>query len=168
MALWSSRWLSLGPRIRKVRGKLIATTSWRGWLLTLGLCNRRVVVDPDQEKTIIRDRYFWFFPSCKTIRFGQVRAIAYGYGDANQWGGLNYARDTLDVYRVGLLLHGDYDNFQHLFSFIGEGSFVNEGPWPDRFYWEEYLIDVEGSQAAESKLFVELLMKMLKVRLEPI
>jgi hypothetical protein len=167
MAL-ASRLFSIGPRFSKDRGVLRAVTGWRVWLLTLGLANREVIVNPDRQVILIRDRRFWFFPSKKTIKFSHIRAIAYGYSDQNDFGALNLARDTFDVFRVGLKLHGDYDNYQHLFRFMGEGSFVNDGPLPDWFYWEDYLFDLEGTQTAESKLFVELLMKMTKARLEPI
>jgi hypothetical protein len=51
----------------------------------------------------------------------------------------------------------------HLFHFYGEGTFVNNSPFPDWCYWEEYLLDMSGTQESESRTFVDLLQKMLNV-----
>lgn len=168
MALWTSRLFSIGPRISRQRGRLWIVTGWRTWLLTVGLANREVIVEPERKVLRIRDRIFWFFSRKRTIKFSFIRAIGYGYSDEAEFGGLNMARNTFDIYRVGLKLHGDYDNQLHLFCFMGEGSFTNDGPLPDWFYWEDYLFDVAGDQCSESRLLVELLMKMTGAPLVPI
>ncbi|MBX9578971.1 MAG: hypothetical protein K2X87_01570 [Gemmataceae bacterium] len=167
MALFTSRLLSLGPRIRKAGGKLHAVTGWRVWLLSLGLCNRAVVVDPAARAVFIRDRVCWFFPRRRRVRFDHIRAVAYGYSDPNAFGGLNLARDTFDVFSVGLKLHADGDDYQHLFRFVGEGSFTNDGPLPNWFYLGEYVFDAEGAQEGESRAFVTVLCRLTGKPVEP-
>src|SRR5262249_35171970 len=51
--------LSVGPRIHKEEGKLIACTGWRTRIETLGMLYRQVVVDPGKEQVTIRRRYLW-------------------------------------------------------------------------------------------------------------
>ena len=53
--------LSIGPRICKDDGKLIATTGWRFGLLTLGTMLRRVEVDVAPQTVRIHSRYLWLF-----------------------------------------------------------------------------------------------------------
>ncbi len=55
----------------------------------------------------------------------------------------------------------------HLFHFIGDGAFTNNSRFPDWMYRGERLLDVEGSQERESKAFVELLSKMVRVQVVP-
>jgi hypothetical protein len=66
---------------------------------------------------------------------------------------------------VGLRLH-NLDEL-HLFFFYGDGTFSNDGPLPDWFYWKDYLFDLSGAQEKESRLFVDLPSKMMKVPVEP-
>lgn len=167
MALFASRLLSLDPRIRKRGKQLHATTGWRTWLLTLGLCDRAVVVDPAARVVRIRDRVCWLFPRRRRVRFDHIRAVAYGYSDPNAVGGLNFARDTFDVFTVGLKLHADRDDYRHLFRFVGEGSFINDGPLPNWFYLGEYVFDAEASQEGESRAFVTVLARLTGKPVEP-
>ena len=167
MARFVSRLFSFGPRIFKENDQLHAVTGWRVWLMTLGLANRLVIVDPVKKVLRIHDRILWFIPKARRFKFDHIRAVAYGYSDANSFGGFNFVRDTYDFFSVGIKLHGDSDIHQHLFRFFGEGSFVNEGPFPDWWYWEEYLTDVAGTQESESRRFVDLLYRMTRTTIEP-
>ena len=54
-----------------------------------------------------------------------------------------------------------------LFSFFGDGAFVNDGPFPDWCYWSEFAFDMMGAQGKQSRLFVDLLSKMLGVEVQP-
>ncbi len=55
----------------------------------------------------------------------------------------------------------------NMFNFSGEGTFANHGPWPDWIYWDEFAFDLSGSQESESRTFVDLLSKMLRVPVVP-
>ena len=142
----------------------MARTAWQLLLVTLGCLYREVAVDLKRSEVILRRRYLWFFSRRRRIRFGAIEAVTYGYQD---WGisSWSWAHDSTDVYVVGLRLHGDEE--VRLFHFVGDGTFTNESPLPDWMYWEEYLYDVSGTQDRESRVFVELLAKMIGVSVVP-
>src|SRR5262245_50057135 len=101
----TSRLFAVCPRVRKVGGRLIASTDLWVRLLTLGTLYREVVVDPKQEVIRLRRRYGWLFKRTLRIPFGSVRAVTYGYSGTGSprgwwWGAYN----TSDAYRVGLRL----------------------------------------------------------------
>ncbi|MHB1037535.1 MAG: hypothetical protein ACYC35_26005 [Pirellulales bacterium] len=77
----------------------------------------------------------------------------------------SFAHDGLDLFTVGLRLHDDRE--VPLFRFFGDGEFTNEGIYPDWCYWRDYLFDLSGAQQKESRLFVDLLSKMIGVSVEP-
>ena len=159
------RWLSIGPRISKLDGKLFASTARRLQWLTLGLCLRRVVVDPQQQELTIVGRYFWFFRTRRRVRFREIEAVTYGYQDWAMGACLDWAHDSLDLYSVGLRLY-DGDDLG-LFHFFGDGAFIHDGTWPDWMYWEGCLLDMSGTQDRDSRLFVDLLSKMIGVGVVP-
>ena len=140
-------------------------TAWRVRLLTLGCLYRKVLVDPQKEEVRIFRRYFWAFPRRRRILFRAVEAVTYSYedwGSGDSWSG---AHDSVDLFSVGLRLHGGEE--LHLFYFYGDGTFSNDGPLPDWLYWDEYLVDRSGTQERESRAFVELLSKMISVSVIP-
>jgi len=75
------------------------------------------------------------------------------------------AHDTKEAFRVGLRLT-DFREV-HLFWFYGDGPFTNYGPFPDWLYWQEYLLDLRGTQETESRLFAEALSRMSGAPVEP-
>jgi hypothetical protein len=158
MALVSSL-LSLCPRVQKRGKSLVASTPWRLRVLTLGTILRQVTVDPKQQVVWLRRRYLWLFTPRRRIPFRSIEAITYGYQDVAASSVLSWAHDSADLYRVGLRLHGGDE--VHLFFFYGDGQFTNDGPFPDWFYWEDYLFDLCGTQDRESRVFVELLSKLI-------
>ena len=162
---FSLRLFSFCPRLRKTQGKLVAATAWRLRILTLGWLYRKVVVDPQAQELTIYRRYFWAFPRCRRVPFGAVEAVTYGYQDWAPGASLSWAHDSVDLYSVGLRLHGGEE--LHLFYFYGDGTFSNEGPLPDWLYWDDYLLDISGTQERESRAFVELLRKMIGVSVVP-
>ena len=161
----SSPLLSICPRLSKVRGRLVASTAWRLLIPTLGLVYRQVTVDPKKEEISVYGRYFWILPRRRHIRFRAIEAIAYGYQDWAVDASWTWAHDSMDFFSVGLRLHGGDE--VHLFYFYGDGTFANDGPWPDWPYWNDYLFDLSGTQERESKAFVELLSKMIGVSVVP-
>ena len=77
----------------------------------------------------------------------------------------SFAHDSFDWFTVGLRLKGDSEF--RLFNFIGDGTFGNTGPFPDWLYWDEFAFDFSGSQDKESRVFVDLLSKMIGVKVVP-
>ncbi len=160
----SSPLLSICPRVRKVKGALVARTNLTLRILSLGLMNRKVRVDRNKEEVTISRRLFWFYPRRRRIPFAHIEAVTYSYQDwaADSW---TWAHDSVDLFSVGLRLHGGGET--HLFYFYGDGTFQNDGPLPDWWYWEEFLTDFSGTQERESKLFVDVLSKMIGVTVAP-
>ncbi len=76
----------------------------------------------------------------------------------SEWGG---SGDSKDCFTVKLKLRNE--EVVHLFRFYGAGTYINNSPFPEWFFWEEYHLDLSGTQELESKVFVDLLQKMLKV-----
>lgn len=157
--------IAVCPRIRAEEDRLTATTSWLFSILTLGLSLRRVVVDRHLQTVIVQQRTAWLFFREQEIPFAQIAAVTYGYEDEHPFALTPGTHDGVDRYLAGLRVFGQDE--VRLFSFVGEGTVTNNGPLPDWWYWEEYVVDFTGSQARESRLFVQLLSQMIGVTLEP-
>jgi len=157
--------LSFCPRVRKVKGTLVARTNLQLRILTLGLMNRKVRVDPKKEEVTISRRLFWFYPRRRRISFKRIAAVTYGYQDWSPDAYWSWAHDSVDLFSVGLRLHGGDE--VHLFHFYGDGTFQNDGPLPDWWYWDDFLFDFSGTQERESKLFVNALSKIIGVEVVP-
>lgn len=149
------RLLSLCPRITKKSGKISAITSLRLRILLLGLIIRKVVIDMEQKRIVLDFRYAWFIRRRRSIAFGSIDTITYGYEDFSPGSMFSVAHDSVDWFTVGLRLKDDSELL--LFNFIGDGTFYNSGPLPDWLYWDEQLFDLTGSQTKESRAFVDLL-----------
>ena len=156
--------LSVCPRVRRDGGRLVAVTSWKMWLLSLCSLSREVVVDPGQQCVIIRRRV-WLFARRRRIAFGRIKAVTYGYQDWAAGSLWSWAHDSADLFSTGLRLHDGRE--VHLFYFLGDGTFHNDGPLPDWLYWPDFLPDFSGTQEKESRAFVELLSKLIGVAVEP-
>jgi hypothetical protein len=156
--------LSIAPRISKRDDKLVASTSLVGLLVSLTLLYREIVVDPKQEIITIRCRFLWFFKTRTQVRFSDVAAISYDYENWNLISGMGFTGDSLDCFSVKLGLHNG--KYLHLFRFFGAGTFENrDGLYPDWVYWDDYLLDVSGSQEEDSRAYVNLLQHLLDVPL---
>jgi hypothetical protein len=156
--------LSICPRVHKAKGKLIASTAWRFRLLTLGLNLRKVIIDRIDEVVRIRRRYGWIYTRNTKIPFEGIRAVTYGYQDLSLDAYWSWAHDSVDLFSVGLRLHGGKEI--HLFNFFGDGTFRNDGPLPDWWYWDDFAFDTSGTQERESRAFVDVLGKILGVPVE--
>lgn len=159
------RLLAFCPRIRKDSDRIVATTAWRVRLLFLGTIYRQVVIDPAQKTVSIDSRYLWLIRRRKTVRFSEIHAVTYGYEDMSPAALFSFAHDSYDWFTVGLRFKDNTET--HLFNFIGEGTFSNNGPFPDWIYWEEFVFDVSGSQEKESRVFVDVLSKMIGATVVP-
>ncbi len=156
--------LSVTPRISKKDGKLVAKTSFVGFLISLTVLHRTVVVDPKSKSVTMTRRWLWFLKSRKRIRFKRIAGISYKYEDWNPISGMGFTGDSFDCFTVKLKLHNGKG--LHLFRFVGEGTFSNKtGYYPDWMYWGEYATDMSGTQDAESRAFVNLLQSIVKVPL---
>jgi hypothetical protein len=149
----------------KSEGQLIATSAWRLRFLTLGTVYRQVVVDPAQKVISLHRRYLWLFARTRSIPFRSIKAVTYGYQDWAMGSFELTAHKSMDLFSVGLRLQDLHE--VHLFYFLGDGTFSNDGPWPDWLYWEQYLTDISGTQEKESRGFAELLGKMIGVPIIP-
>jgi hypothetical protein len=109
-------------------------------------------------------RYLWCSPPPPRPVRGD-RGGDYGYQDWSASGSSSWAYNSVDLFSVGLRLHGGEE--WHLFYFYGDGTFSNQGPLPDWLYWEQYLFDLSGSQERESRVFVELLGKIIGAPVVP-
>lgn len=165
MAYESRFAFSICPRIKAEEDRLTASTSWFACLLTLGLLWRQVVVDRPSRTVTIDQRTAWLFHQKRHFSFAGIASVTYGYEDANPFAFLFHTHDAIDRYVVGLRVFGKDE--VRLFSFIGEGVFTNNGPLPDWWYWDEYVLDFSGTQGRESKLFVQLLSKLIGVTITP-
>jgi hypothetical protein len=157
--------LSFGPRIHKDDATLTASTAWRMLVLTLGLWFRRVVVDDENKTVSIFNRILWLFTHQKVVHFGNIQAITYGYDDWSPFALTPGVREAMDVFVVGLRLADDSEI--RLFTFFGEGGLVNEGPFPDWWYWPDFALNPTGTQQSESRVFVDLLCHIIGVKVIP-
>lgn len=157
--------ISIRPRISADQERLTAATSRIVVFFTLAFRCRQVVVDRSAQTVTIRTRSAWFFQREERIPFSQIAAVTYGYEDLHPLAFLSSAHDAVDCYRAGLLKVGGGE--VSLFSFYGDGSFTNDGSLPDWWYWEEYVLDRVGPQERESRIFVQLLSKLIGVSIAP-
>jgi hypothetical protein len=134
-------------------------------VLTLGLWFRRVVVDAEAKTLSIYNRYLWLFTHRTVIRFSYIQAVTYGYDDWSPGAGMSDVHSALDMFVVGLRLQDDRE--VRLFTFFGEGGFVNEGPFPDWWYWPDFTVNTVGTQQTESRVFVDLLCHIIGVTVIP-
>ena len=114
---------------------------------------------------LVDRRYLWFFSRRRKIKFKVIEAITYTYEDWAFESLYAWAHNSLDQFAVGLKLYNGDD--VHLFSFVGGGTFGNDGPAPDWMYWQEFLFDVSGNQEGASRRYVDLLGKMIAVPVVP-
>ena len=160
-----SRLLGVCPRVTQSKEKLIADTAWCVRILTAGTVYRKVVVDPKRKELTISRRYFWAFPRRRRIKFEAIEAVTYSYEDLSLDAYTSWAHDSLDLFSVGLRLH-DFEDL-HMFYFYGDGTFSNDGPLPDWMYWGEQLFDMSGTQERESRVFADLVSKLIGVSVVP-
>ena len=159
------RLLALCPRIRKHDGCIVATTAWRMSMASFGTMYRKVVINPQSREVSVSSRYIWLVSRSREIPFSAIRAVTYGYEGMSMDAAFSFAHDSFDWFTVGLRLTDDSEF--RLFNFIGDGTFGNAGPFPDWLYWDEFAFDFSGSQDKESRVFVDLLSKMIGVKVVP-
>jgi len=157
--------LSICPRIEADDDTLAASTHWLIPLVSLGLVFRRVQVDLAAQSVTLTVRRFWFRSQRRSFAFRHITAVTYGYEDAYPGASFLPSHDSLDIFVVGLRLANQEE--VALLRFFGDDTFGNDGPLPDCWYWGEFEADFTGTQERESRLFAQLLSKMLGVPIDP-
>jgi hypothetical protein len=150
---------STGPVFRRSGRKLIIRTSRVARWLSLGMVNRKVVIDPDRKRVRIEDRFMWFRPTYDSYSFDLITGVSFHLNNGLRNEG--FTEDGMEAYSLGLKMYGaDAPNI-HLFRFLGEGPFINKGPLPDWFYWYQALTDIRGTQEEDARHFVTVLSRVL-------
>ena len=155
--MWQSNLFSVGPQFRKRGRRLFIRTSPITRVLSLGLINRTVIVDPDRKILTVRDKRFWFGSRIERYPYDLVTAVSFNFLRGIDHDSTAFGSDRVEAYAVGLKLYGSANPDVHLFWFVGEGRFTNNGPWPDWVYWYESLTDVCGTHEEEAQHFVTTL-----------
>jgi len=159
------RFLAICPRLKKTGDSLHIMTGVGLFVLTLGLMQRQVVIDPVRRVIVVSSRYAWFFTRHREMPFSDVEAVTYGYEELSAGSSFSWNWNSLDSFIVGLRLVDDSEFT--LFTFWGEGQFNNDGPFPDWLYFCDLALDLVGSQDKESRLLVDLLSKIVDVSVVP-
>jgi hypothetical protein len=153
------------PRIRHEPSKIIAETGWLTLILLLGTVYRRVTVNREKAKITITSRYLWLIRRRRGIKFAWVKAITYGYTSLTTESMTSLAYDSKDCFKVGLRLIDETE--VHLFSFVGDGEFINDSGLPDWMFVFPRLVDSVGDQQWQSKKLVDILASMLGTTIVP-
>ena len=159
------RFLSLGPRVTIGDDCVVAKTPRLLRWATLGMHGRRVVVDGRRRVVEMETRQGWLFVRRRTFRFAWIKAVTYNYENWSFSSWLSSVHDGFDVFTVGLWLH-DGERLA-LFTFYGEGTVVNDGPWPDAWYQDELAADLSGTQESDSRKLVEAWSRMIGAPVAP-
>lgn len=160
LGLFSAR-----PRIRVRQGKIVAATSWRIRLVTLGCVYREVTVDPRRQLVFLRRRFLWAFPRRRRLRFEAIEAVTYGYSAMVAAEFLQPVHQGMECFSVGLRLRrGDE---VHLFQFFGETTFGNDYLYPDWLDAYEDQIGENANPDRESRAFVDVLSALIGVPVVP-
>lgn len=157
-----ARLFNVRPRIRKVGETLVADTAPHIAVLTLGLCLRKVVVDPHQQAVRIHARYAWLIPVVRYVPFHAITGIVYDYKDWSFPWGTYQSRDLFSV-----IIQTQQRDSIVLCRFFGAGEWNNNTIFPDWLYWDEQLAAglSQGDQESESRAYAELVSKLVGVEI---
>jgi hypothetical protein len=158
------RMLQCRPRISRNGNVLVARTGWKSQLLCLGFAGRKVTVDPDRKFIRVTQRLLWFFNFGHVYTFERILYVLSGYRD---WSfsnlSLSGAYRDRGVYTVELRLTTGERIV--LFRFFSEGDFVNDGFFPDMFYWSDYVdaVITKGNQGTHAEAYAQLVAGLVRV-----
>ncbi len=159
MSSFAFSFLSTGPRVTREDNRLHAQTSLFVRILSLFSWNKEVLACPREGKVMVNRTALWVFHKRTEIPLTQIREINYKYANLLPFSSVT-AADAVDCYTILLELQDRREI--KLFSWIGAGEFENNSLWPDWCYWDEYLVDMQGTQTSESMMFYELIRGMWK------
>ena len=156
----ATKLLTIGPTV-KLQGSVVTMrTSVLGALLTLGLWVRFVTIDGAARTVRVHNQLLWLIPWRVEIPFSDIAEVVYTYSDLLDIFPMMRASDAIDCYTISLERRDL--SIVTLFSWVGEGEFVNETYWPDFVYWLDFRIDFTGTQKKESMHVFELLRQAVK------
>ncbi|MBC8063983.1 MAG: hypothetical protein H7Y17_04080 [Chlorobia bacterium] len=160
----TSRLFAFSPKVYSdKKGMLIARTSWKANLFSLGFAGRSVAIDRNREMIRLRKRAFWFAKSDRFFPFASIEEVLYGYKDIDLLQSMSWAHQQDDLFVVGLKLHTREEIT--LFKFYGQGDFSNDGPLPDWMYWEDILESkiTKGGQEGQALTYAEIISTLVGV-----
>ncbi|MHB8635747.1 MAG: hypothetical protein ACYC96_04665 [Fimbriimonadaceae bacterium] len=158
------RMLQCRPSISRTGNMLVARSGWKTQLLCLGFAGRKVTVDPDRKILRITQRLLWFVNFGHVYTFERILYVLSGYSDWSLSGiSLSGAYRDRGIYTVELRL--TTGERVVLFRFFSEGDFVNDGIFPDVFYWSDYLdaAITKGDQGTQAERYARLVAGLLGV-----
>lgn len=150
--------LSPRPKISRKGPMLVIQTCWRTSLFTLGARKRRVELDAGRRIVRIHDRRWWVAVSGQVIPFDRIEEVVFACRNAND---TSWTAGAGEDYILGLKVPPQRHTLI-LFNLQGDGSFVNDGPWPDWMYAEEIAAGalVPNSRDDEARNVADVLARM--------
>lgn len=162
----TSKYFTIAPRVYFKRESLhLETPLWLAGLL-LFLRLRHIEIDKKRKYVQVSTRWFWFFNVVRLIPFRHIKCVYYDYEEVPNSGvlyhGFAMATDSLEDYRIGLVLNHPDDERVYLFRVAGEGAkmtglfgvLLGDSP-----------VDLQGNQQQQSLGLASLLSKFLGVPL---
>lgn len=160
---FTSRWLSIGPRIAVEHGRLHIRPGRIQSLLSLGSYRVTAVVDPVNRILTWRRRVAWLFTRTIHVSFDDLSHIDYGHrGVGTSWGWTDEgwgAHDEVEDFRLAVVAK---DRTEYpLAWFSGEGA-VSTG-WIGTFLGDDDLFDLSGAQEGQSRVLCKALAHLMDI-----
>lgn len=159
MAL-SLPFLSTGPKVWMDEDSLHAKTSPVFAACTLGLCVKAVTANRQTQTIVFERTVLWLFKKRVEVRFDEIDEIKYKYDNMVPFESF-IAADAFDCYSLVIEFQDRQRDDLLLFRWMGQGEFANNSLYPDIFYWQETLFDLQGTQKKESVVVFEALRRMV-------
>lgn len=151
------------PRLRFGPDELVVVTSWIVRLISAFSYNMEIRANRRAQVVFLEETKFWFLLKRRVVRFRDIDHVKYSFRDApTSWDLLGRIHDTVESFTVGLALK-DSTEVIAVARFAGEGAAGGVSTW----LLGDDLLDLEGTQADDSRRFVEELCKILDVSLGP-
>ena len=155
--------LSLGPSVDVEPSLIRARTCTLMVGLTLGAWRDQILIDSRKRTVEIQRTKLWGFSSTRSIRFDEIREIAYSMIDGSVGSVFTGERDGPETFDVALTLHSGEE--VPLMRFSGDGEYVADVSLPHEWISDRIgeATDVRGNQQERSLGFVDLLSARLGV-----
>jgi hypothetical protein len=125
-------------------------------MLSLFAYERRLRIDINRRIVLLQTRQYWLSSATRVIPFERIKSIVYGYSYIPM-----EDDDTLDVFRVGLLLDGE-PNPLTLFEFRGDAGIAADFALEMTDDLDLNIpIDFHTDEESMSEAFVQLLRRYL-------
>ena len=158
----TSRFLSTRPTVERTHNQLIITPSAIVRRLFGGLDRSRVVIDTHRQTILVEKGFGPLGQSSETIAFNEVSHLDYGFEEtATRWA-WGRTLDTVETYRIGLVLK-KYRRVP-LVRFTGEGSRMTGAVG---VFLGDSSIDYQGSQGSDSRELIDIIRELTGFPLTP-